>query len=473
MHKIKRWLIAAELITLAFVCTFGLMAEDPPPKPEPKKDIDKVLAMIDKLAKETELLTDKKLKEKVPAEPQAIEDFKKYLQQQLDEALPPDKATRQSIAMAKIGLLPEGYDTRKALMDLLKSNAGAHYDPDRKKVFILMCNLPIDQLKPMIVHEYTHAIQDQYYDLKKLLGQAINLNEDKATAIAFLVEGHATYIMTLYSFKMMGMDPAQLDPAIIKQSFQVMNSIGRDTLIEQNELMAKNLGESGKEIADAMKELKTTPDYLFWGLTAPYIKGAYSMSQILTQDKNLIDKLFKELPDSTEQMLHPQKRLIEKRDYPIELTLPEFSKVLGKSWEKVYSDVLGEFNFNILFESFLDKNEKISRITTGWDGDRYAVYRNPDSGKKALFWATTWDTEKDAQEFFEAYPRIIQKKYPKGSAKSNQDTLFTWELPSKEIAGCEIKGKDVIIFECPPESESQVRTLLFDTNKTLDSRDKN
>ena len=48
------------------------------------------------------------------------------------------------------------------------------------------------------VHEFTHALQDQYFDLNTLLSPQVEDNPDQALAVTSLVEGDATASMTLY-----------------------------------------------------------------------------------------------------------------------------------------------------------------------------------------------------------------------------------------------------------------------------------
>jgi hypothetical protein len=45
---------------------------------------------------------------------------------------------------------------------------------------------------------------------------------------------------------------------------------------------------------------------------------------------------------------------------------------------------------------------KATRAAEGWGGDRYVLLEN-DSGGRVLHWKTVWDTERDAQEFRDAY----------------------------------------------------------------------
>lgn len=472
MNK-KTVLLLIILCGCFLTCNQGIKVEQPPvaestPESQPDSTLQKLLERYDDLCKETEALMGKKFKQTVPIEPQELDDFMDYVQEQLDELYPEDLARKESMSLAKIGVLPDNYNLREALAELMKTQAGAYYEPEQKKIFILMSDLPAAMLEPILVHELTHALQDQYYDLGKLMSQAIDFPEDKSNALSFLVEGQATYTMVLYALKQHGMDPGTIDPKILKQVFWMQREMDRATMLAQNDMVKTAFGEDAKEIMEAMDSLKDVPNYLFRTLHDPYLKGAYTVFQIVSQDKNILDKLFKqELPDSTEQMLHPTQRLLEARDYPIGLELPPVADLLGATWQDCYTDVFGELGFSILFEDYLDDKSEIKAIITGWDGDQYLTCANRENQELILLWATTWDTAKDAQQFFKAYQNLLRKKYTKGDAIDKGDNIFVWKMSDGAIATCEIKDKDVVIVEAPEEIAAQLRERLFKTQKVL------
>ena len=97
----------------------------------------------------------------------------------------------------------------------------------------------------MLVHELTHALQDQYYDLEKLIKQADNT--DKETAIKYLVEGEATYVMTIAQLEKMGMTYQQISKTFSKhenitlEKYIILHKIERtkELLISNEYTLAK------------------------------------------------------------------------------------------------------------------------------------------------------------------------------------------------------------------------------------------
>jgi hypothetical protein len=54
-------------------------------------------------------------------------------------------------------------------------------------------------------------------------------------------------------------------------------------------------------------------------------------------------------------------------------------------------------------------NEEAKRAAAGWGGDRSFVFER--EGRAPLFvWKTTWDTPRDAQEFFRAYNEMLRQR---------------------------------------------------------------
>ena len=104
-------------------------------------------------------------------------------------------------------------------------------------------------------------------------------------------------------------------------------------------------------------------------------------------------------PISTEQIIHPEKYLSgEKPDIP---TLPDITEAMGRGWELIAEDTMGE----LLLRSYLEKNideATAAQAAAGWGGDRYLLLSGPEA-ERVLVLSTNWDTTEDAEEFVSAY----------------------------------------------------------------------
>jgi hypothetical protein len=106
----------------------------------------------------------------------------------------------------------------------------------------------------------------------------------------------------------------------------------------------------------------------------------------------------------------------------------------------------------------------IDRAAEGWGGDRYVVME--DDKKSTMYvWFTTWDTVKDAKEFYEAYCLALEKKYEM-ETKEGRDEKTVFQTPSGWVQ-VEIRDKDVLVFDGATEAMlSKAGTIFKETKKS-------
>jgi len=360
-----------------------------------------------------ERVSGKKFKSDVKGKIQSVEDFRNFVKKDLDKSFT-EQSKWEQMALAKLGLLPKDYDLRKGIENLVVSQAGAYYDPASKYMYFVKLNMPVLLIETMVIHELTHALQDQYYDLEKLIKTADN--SDKETAIKYLVEGEATYVMTIAQLEKMGMT-FTADSPMLELSFSRYKNLGRRELLELSTSMADQYKETAPDIYESIVALKDTPDYLFWTLIAPYYRGAYSIHALVNVNEKqrnwqIMDQIYKNPPVSTEQMIHTEK-LTEPRDNPSTVPIPTLD-----DWNILSENTIGEFGFWILYSKYL--KGKANEASEGWDGDKYMLIQHNKTKDIALYLSTVWDSDNDAYESFNAYQKIISKKYPSAELKNTE-----------------------------------------------------
>jgi hypothetical protein len=372
-----------------------------------------------------EKISGRKFKADVKGKIQSVEDFRDYVKKDIDDYFN-GKGKWSQTALSKLGLLPKDYNLRKGLENLVVSQAGAYYDPQTKCLYIVKINMPSTEIEIMLIHEMMHALQDQYYDLGELIKQADN--DDKEAAIKYLVEGEATYVMTIAQMEKMGLTFAP-DSPMLEMSFNRYKNMKRTDLLELSMSQAERYKKTAPDLYEALISLKDAPDYLFWTLNAPYFRGAYSIHSMVTLDEKqrnwrIIEEIYKNPPVSTEQMIHP-KKLTEPRDNPAPVSSPN----LGADWTILAENTLGEFGFWILFNNYIEG--KANEASEGWDGDKYFLLQNNKTRDIVLYLSTVWDSDNDAYESFRAYHKVLTKLYPSAkieeSGKDKQD--ITYSLP--------------------------------------------
>ena len=305
-----------------------------------------------------------------------------FLSAALAEQLPEEKANAVAAAYARLGLLPDTIQLAPLLRSLLLEQVVGYYDPRRDTLYVVE-GVPEGTLEPILVHEMVHALQDQHTDLDSLT-RAVDEKNDRATAAQAALEGHATYVMMEWMF-----------------SRQMESPVDLTAMPELGDL----LGGLDPSLLAGTPVLQDAPRIVRESLIFPYIGGLIFVQRVWSMDPNRPLPFGADLPESTEQILHPE-RFLEDRDHPTQLA---FAEEPPDSWETVHADELGELEVRVLLEEHLDDREAAATAAEGWDGDRYRLLR--DGTAEVLIWATIWDSERDAAEFEEAARRAFAARY--------------------------------------------------------------
>jgi hypothetical protein len=336
----------------------------------------------------------------------------------LDENTSPEEFEATRKTLIKLGLIKNEFRLRDYIVQLLREQVAGYYEPKTKE-FYLAAWLPLSDQKRVIAHELMHALQDQHFDLRRFERWPKG-DSDAELAAHALVEGEATLVMIQYELEQSG--------------FRL------DLNISLTNLMLENDGAEDKQypiMANAPKVLREN-------LQFPYVYGAGFAQAVLRKGSwPLLNDAYARLPVSTEQILHPEKFL--NPDNPTEVRLADALPVLGKGWRQADSDVNGEFGYRVVLSEFISKSAALA-AAAGWDGDRYALYENPQTGGVLLAQYTTWDTPGDAQEFLKAYAQRTARRYSLEPPKNIQQQSLTFET-GEGLTAIELRGSDVLIIE--------------------------
>ena len=306
--------------------------------------------------------------------------------------MPPERLRPVEVALKAFGLVPESLDLVKFFPDLLTSQVAGFYDPElhylalveRDGKIVPPADLPADAAhkaeEAVLVHELTHALQDQHFHLETFAtGQPL---DDTDVAKVALIEGDATLVMMDFF--------AQTSLATLPGIEETMGSFLSDP--------RKLLESTG---VPGAAELASAPAWFQDTLLFSYFEGfQFSLSARRKGGQALLDHAFtKDPPRSSEQILHPEK-WHTKRDDPVVLPWPDLSRVLP-GWTKVTEAQLGELTIRTLFRGALKKDERAAQAAAGWGGDRFGIYEKgaQTGNNRLLAWVTEWDTEADAREF--------------------------------------------------------------------------
>jgi len=289
-----------------------------------------------------------------------------------------------------------------------------------------------------LVHELTHALQDQQGDL----GEQITSTETQDAGLATdgVVEGEANYIETRYTQR-------------CGAEWQCVET--------------PSDGPSGTQEPPNLGILLT--------LLQPYSDGPVYVDWLRQQGGwAAVNDAFENPPESTEQVIH----MTDEEPIPI-----EYEDRARNGWEtfpdqgEAGSDTVGEASMYVMFwyqartagartinprsvvqtTSPLDMYNYDAQPSAGWGNDRvFPYYKGSVSdGQYGYVWVTEWDTERDAAQFHNAYRAILDAH----DAQSQGDN--TYVIPSGEYADAfriDREGTRVTIVNAPTaEQLSEIR----------------
>lgn len=289
------------------------------------------------------------------------------LQADFDLNNPPAVVLATQRTLIALGLLPVGSSLRTLVLDLQSGQVVGYYSPAQKELFVVSSSGAIGPTQRLTyAHEFTHELQDQHFKLGSLDLQASDQG-DRSLARLSLVEGDAVSVQTTWMTQ-------QLTPA--------------------------ELGEVVAAASDpaAIAALSHAPKYLQETLPFPYTSGlSFAEGLIASGGYQAVNAAFARPPDSTEQILHPDKYAADEK--PIAIKLPtDLATKMGSGWSAGEQDTLGEFSLRIWLEQGGVTTATATTAAAGWGGDRIELLEGPN-GIDAVAIESAWDTPADATEF--------------------------------------------------------------------------
>src|SRR5207248_9916806 len=196
-----------------------------------------------------------------------------YLEKHMAEDEDAQRLRRSELVLKKFGLLPRDFDLQTFLLALLREQVAGYYDPKTKTVNLLDW-VDVEQQRPVLAHELTHALQDQSFGLEKWMKAgagdlAANLkdstqadieSDEAAAARQAVVEGQAMVVLIDYMLEPTGQS--------LKDSPQIVEALKQGMLVGT---------------ADSI-QFHNAPLYLKEALTFPYRYGIDFVADVLAKD---------------------------------------------------------------------------------------------------------------------------------------------------------------------------------------------
>lgn len=346
-----------------------------------------------------------------------------FLEREFESSKQAAQLEVQASAYRLMGLLPDTLDLRKMFLDLLTEQIAGYYDPKVKKLFLVQGQTD-ELLGITLSHELVHALQDQYFNLDSA-GHA-EVNNDRLMATQAVVEGQATY--------------EQL-AAMLGEGFKMPG--GWDMIRDQI-----------RDNSQTMPRFAAAPFLVQEDLIFPYLSGSEYVRT--AKQKRPGESPLSRVPQSTEQVLHPLKRLTDSVDAPTQVTLPRPAQ-----GQIAYRNVLGEFETRLFVYQHLQDQATAIRAAAGWDGDEFLVLRFPTG--EGLVWLSVWDSAVDAGEFYQVADRsVIARFRPKTFRPIGENAKLYPDLKGRAIRvqALTVGGRPAVLYVDLP---SGVDTDVLDT----------
>lgn len=210
------------------------------------------------------------------------------------------------------------------------SSVVGFYDPVSKVLEVRGTELT-PYRREVVVHELTHALDDQLFDLNETMGDGVLSEQQLAFLVA--VEGDAVNTQRAYVANVM-------------------------TPIEQVQSVAEQLS------FPVPPELLTVPLALLSVSQTPYLQGPQFVAGL--GGNAGIDAMFSRYPDTAEQAWNPAKYLADEAAVPV-ATPPADGTI-------VHSGTWGQFFMTLVLGEGVNLDATLNPVTDGWAGDAFVTW---------------------------------------------------------------------------------------------------
>jgi hypothetical protein len=231
------------------------------------------------------------------------------------------------------GLVTGEVDLFDTQNEIMADGVAAYYDPTTKRITVNGDQITA-ATKVTLVHELTHALQDQYFDLQSI---EIDLDDETGSTYLGVVEGDATRIENAYFY----------DEMTDAERQEYFDSFDEPSEVEQ---------------VDDVQRAFMASFQVSYSLGEPLVTIIAEL-----RGQKGVDDAIRTPPSSTELLLDPLAYL--EGDERVTVTTPE----LREGEEHFDEGTLGAFFLYLVLNERLDPKEALA-IADGWGGDAYVAF---------------------------------------------------------------------------------------------------
>ena len=313
--------------------------------------------------------------------------FRKAARAWYDDTTDDDRklAAQESDDLLALGLVTEGFDPIEASADSDEFGTLGWYDQERKEMVIRGTDVEVTEVKLTVVHELTHALQDQHFDLSELDSHARTSGE--YAALGAVIEGDATLVERefLWSLPEKARDAYWADVAAY---------------------------EDGATAPEGDVPASWPLVYDLWSAFDYDLAPTALEVAIAAHGRRHVDDLFRSPPRSEEAILDPVA--LEEDDEPVPVRLPPFAR--GEE-PRGPADEWGAYSWYLVLASRIPWPQALAAVE-GWGGDRFRSYVQTVDGveRGCVRIAVVGDTARDTLELDTAITSWAESM-PRGAAQ--------------------------------------------------------
>ncbi len=357
---------------------------------------------------------------------------------------PPSRRQFDNLKYEALFMVNESTDSIQTQSQNSGASIGGYYSPSKHSIVIVTDNPSgVHISTPTLAHELTHALQDQHFDITRY-----NQSTRRDTnAVEGIVEGDANLVEYLY-----------------KQQCKGQWSCLRDTSGASANGSNNATADGGNASANGTKRtgdsggLANMGPYLI--KYQPYSDGpAFVYQRYRTGGWQAVNKVYKNPPASTEQVIHPNRY---PKDVPAKLRVHDRT---SGAWHRlkpagrVNYGQLGEVSLSAMLvyplytkpgaaivdpHRWLNLNASgkprsfdplnyANEYTDGYDGDRFVGYVDAQN-RTGYVWKIRMDNASAAKEFLRGYDKLFDyRNASKVKGASGPGTVY--RIPNDDPNG--------------------------------------
>jgi hypothetical protein len=331
----------------------------------------------------------------------------------------------------------------------------------------------VEQQKPVLAHELTHALQDQSFGIEKWMKGSEKdddkkddpspndiVNDEESSARQAVIEGQAMVVLMDYSLAPTG--------KTLLQSPQIVEALKQGMLV-------------GTADSPAFRD---APMFLKEELTFPYRYGLdFTAALLQAGGKEMAYAgAFKDPPKTTREIMEPETYLSHEKLEPVQMIDMEKD---FKGYDPFDIGAMGEFDVDVLVEQYAGTDEA-KAMYPEWRGGYYFAGKpkSNQSAPIALLYVSRWSSPAKASEFAAVYAKSLAKRYKKqqalgtdGKVADDAPPADSWRtlrgrhawLTEEGVVLIEVRGDEILISEgLDDETAQRVEADFWPPEKPLD-----